>query len=398
MKEVRMEMNFIDSLLEKYGVDNVVSFINNLNEGFDSFDDDVEDWSDAADKMDMDSFNSKVDLLAKTARLAYFTSYRKQYGTMFTSIPRHRYSYNNSNKVEEMLDCFDLDFSHHSRISVWYGYNNHDLTIKYTVNDQDEHSEKIKMSTTYRISNAPSSEEETKYRRIIEEYVKKYLDDSHFFEKEYEQLLTEKGTPFKITDKDFERMRQCQVKNNYSAAEKIGDKSKAIARFVAGYIIENNNVRMREDITVYKNFYHDRTKRYSLWAFLYKARELGATLGDILSTYDEAVNKTTSNTKSIQKSKCLPGTFMGWLDKNNIPIKIIDENSDGYWTKFILFPDDLNYKTEVKITRAPHGSSQYRISSCNGKLSLRNTGTSESGYYWDYLKFTDLKSQILFQI
>lgn len=129
-------------------------------------------------------------------------------------------------------------------------------------------------------------------------------------------------------------MRQCQAKQNYSAADKITDKNKAIARFVAGFIVEHPKENMRSDARTYFAFNNDNMYGSGIYAFAIAAKKLGATLGDVLDTYDAQIGGESKefNTEQIKttSSKKVPPQFFAWLAKEKIPYEIDEDVKSNY--------------------------------------------------------------------
>lgn len=395
MNNLVNDRKYIDILLERYGYDKVVNFVNSLNEGFDdSFDDDTDDWSDAMATADDSIIINNIEKNAKAYREIWLSPEgQRQSKWWFTRLPDWPSGYRY---------IMDLDFSHHSRIVVERGANKNGQMwwqCSYTVDEKKVDSFTLPFPCT-----------ETEYVKNIQRFKDKYINDSDFFVKEFTTLWDAKGEVFKVEEKDKERMRGCLAKKNYSAAAKIGDKRKAVARFVAGYRVEFPNNNMREDMEVYRQFYHISSSDYSVFAFLHKAKDLNATLGDILSTFD-AMMGASGNVESADKieqistSRCLPGGFFVWLTKNNIPYNIANEGSQ--WGRswkagkeqtctLILFPGDSK-ETEIEFIKSPT-TPTYTIGYTKGPIKVSNTGRSSTNYFYTYMKFADLKKQILDQI
>jgi len=120
-----------------------------------------------------------------------------------------------------------------------------------------------------------------------------------------------------ITDKDWNRMTALVLsgKDGAGTAKVIKDKNKAIARFIAGVKLEN------EDLRYSKNW-----KQYlgSFSEFGNKALSLGASVEEIQNVFEENEVPSEYSEKLVKfANKKLRNRFVGYLSK-----RILDEGFD----------------------------------------------------------------------
>ena len=187
--------------------------------------------------------------------------------------------------------------------------------------------------TYYQMVNRIPAEKISKIMTYIGEGIEAWKN-SNACEEIFDTLWSEHGNVAKVAEKDYERMRQCQAKKNYSAADKITDKNKAIARFVAGFIVEHPKENMRSDSQTYFVFSGDSNYPSGLYVFALAAKKLGATLGDVLDTYDAQIGGGSEqfNTEQIKttSSKKVPPQFFAWLTKEKIPYEIDEDVKSNF--------------------------------------------------------------------
>ena len=445
-EELKRDKYAINYLCEKYNPASLIRFINKLDEGFDDldFDDEQEEQGSYFDTFVQDDITERIKEPARKMRERAISAVEKSWNekrySELLEMPRRerdRWSYSNSYSVKPGVyssrlmgkGYFSVKTEANPEDFNTYGDPKRGVTsIKVTGADGSVIYESPKViwrpvGSYYQMINKIPPEKMAKIMSYIGEGIEAWKN-SDAGEEIFNALWSEHGNVAKVAEKDYERMRQCQAKQNYSAADKITDKNKAIARFVAGFIVEHPKENMRSDTQTYFVFNNDNMYGSGIYAFAVVAKKLGATLGDVLDTYDAQIGGESKqfNTEQIKtaSSKKVPPQFFAWLTKKKIPYEIDEDVKSNFgsgkkyqWYSDVavnLYPGEpyelmLGFKKgrgpnrwgtyyELTILNPNQKTLPYSINTYSLHSGTHQGYSYSGGYNDNYLRFSKLKVEL----